>query len=167
MNAICLFDKNSSYNSARIEGTVKFYQCCDKEPTRIVISLRGFKPNKTHAIHIHEYGDFSQGCMSAGGHYNPYDQFHGSYILHGFKRHAGDLINNIVSDDYGNFFIDYNDELVNLYGPHSVIGRSIVIHEKPDDLGMGGNDESLITGNAGGRMSCAIIGLAKTQGNGQ
>lgn len=161
MNAICLFDKNSSFNTSKIEGFVKLHQCCDQDATRIIISLRGFKPNKTHAIHIHEYGDFREGCKSAGGHYNPYGQFHGSYKLHGFKRHVGDLINNIESDEYGNFFADFNDELVTLFGTHSVIGRSIVIHEKEDDLGMGGNDESLITGNAGGRMACSVIGLSK------
>ena len=31
-----------------------------------------------------------------------------------------------------------------------------MIHAKPDDLGRGGDDESLRTGNAGGRLSCGI-----------
>jgi Cu-Zn family superoxide dismutase len=39
------------------------------------------------------------------------------------------------------------------------LGRSIVIHESIDDCGFGHNKESLITGNAGGRMACAVIGI--------
>lgn len=50
--------------------------------------------------------------------------------------------------------------MIDLWGNHSVIGRSIVIHEKKDDLGRGGNKGSLASGNAGARIGCCTIGLA-------
>jgi Cu-Zn family superoxide dismutase len=42
-----------------------------------------------------------------------------------------------------------------------MIGRSLVIHESPDDLGMGGHQDSLTTGHAGDRITCAVIGYSK------
>lgn len=50
--------------------------------------------------------------------------------------------------------------MIDLWGNHSVIGRSIVIHEKKDDLGRGGDKGSLASGNAGARIGCCTIGLA-------
>lgn len=31
-----------------------------------------------HGIHIHQYGDMTQGCESMGGHYNPFGSTHGA-----------------------------------------------------------------------------------------
>ena len=168
MNAIAYFDKRCS----PIYGTIRLHQCDSDSDTFFNLDLHGFEPNKIHAIHIHEYGNISGGCMTSGGHYNPYNKNHGCVFLHGKNRHAGDLINNIISDSYGNIEIKFHDDLVNLSGKYSVIGRTIVIHYNMDDLGLGGledgkivnkkvHKESLKTGNAGGRMTCAIIGIDK------
>ena len=54
---------------------------------------------------------------------------------------------------------DAHDKLVQLWGPMSVVGRACVLHAKTDDLGKGGDDESLRTGNAGARIACGVIGL--------
>jgi Cu-Zn family superoxide dismutase len=168
MNAICIFDPNSSFNTAKLSGFVSFHQCDVNKNTKIVVNLSGFKPNKIHAIHIHEEGDLSKGCTSLCAHYNPFGKLHGNIFIHGNDRHVGDLINNIQSDSKGEVKITFYDNLVSLFEPYSVIGRSIVIHEKEDDLGIYRNDntqqgkESGITGNAGKRISCSIIGRSKT-----
>ena len=48
--------------------------------------------------------------------------------------------------------------MIKLQGKYSILGRSVVVHEDKDDLGRGNNNESLITGNAGKRLDCAVIG---------
>jgi hypothetical protein len=69
------------------------------------------------------------------------------------------------------------DSLVKLRGPYSVIGRSMMVHADPDDLGRGDNSKahepgppkngfvSKITGNAGARLVCGEIKLAGVPGS--
>jgi Cu-Zn family superoxide dismutase len=158
-NAIAIFDNPS------VKGSVKFHQCLGSKETKVIFDLHGLAPDKQHAIHIHEYGDESKGCKSLGGHWNPYNKQHGSIFINICDSHAGDLINNIVSDNKGEFYYIYIDPRIQLNGnvKESILGRSVVIHHGVDDLGQGNNPESKITGNAGGRMVCAIIGHAKNE----
>jgi len=48
-----------------------------------------------------------------------------------------------------------------LKGEYSVLGRGVVVHEREDDLGLGGHDDSKTTGHAGARIGCGVIGRAK------
>jgi len=110
-----------------------------------------------HGFHIHQFGDTTNGCASCGGHFNPHGGTHGA--PEGKVRHAGDL-GNIVAADNGIAVVDIVDHLIPIHGPHTIVGRAVVVHEKIDDLGKGGNDESLKTGNAGPRLACGIVALA-------
>ena len=56
--------------------------------------------------------------------------------------------------------LDYEDTLLQLYGPDSIIGRSVVCHADQDDLGTGGFHDSKTTGHAGARLACGTIGLS-------
>lgn len=162
---ICVI-KNSDQDKFPIKGFTKFHQCSPNTPVKVIFHFHGFAPNQTHAIHIHELGNLLEGCKSLGPHYNPHNTTHGSMLYPEYPRHAGDLINNLISDQDGNFFFQYQDDMLTLYGDDSILGRSIVIHEGIDDLGQGMGSkrkESLITGNAGNRIACAVIGRSDNE----
>ncbi|MDA8580408.1 superoxide dismutase family protein [bacterium] len=74
-------------------------------------------------------------------------------------RHFGDL-GNITSSDgvaEGELFLAKGILDNSRYG---ILGRMIIVHADRDDLGEGGDEESLKTGNAGKRLACGVIGLA-------
>ncbi|RDH31271.1 superoxide dismutase [Aspergillus welwitschiae] len=141
-------------------GTVTFEQYDEIAPTTISWSLRGNDPNSERGFHIHEFGDNTNGCTSAGPHFNPFGKTHGA--PDDLERHVGDL-GNFRTDGNGNAEGTMQDGLIKLIGPESIIGRTIVIHAGCDDLGRGGNVESKKTGNAGARPACGVIGLAAGQ----
>ena len=136
------------------------------------VELKGLRPNTEHAIHVHQYGDLRNGCDSACSHFNPHNRLHGRFEFYGPDRHVGDLAvpnGNLLSDRNGRVRIQFYDDLVSLipWNERCVIGRMIVIHEKADDGGIhrySSTDkgrESGKTGNAGKRIACAVIGIAK------
>jgi Cu-Zn family superoxide dismutase len=77
------------------------------------------------------------------------------------QRMVGDL-GNIKADEAGVCVVRLEDNMVKLLGPHSVIGRSVVICAGADDGGRGGQENSLSTGNSGPRVAYGVIGLAKS-----
>lgn len=145
----------------RFKGHVYFHQCHKNNFVNVKMIFSGLKPNKTYAIHIHEFGDLRHGCESLGGHWNPDHTTHGSFLYPNQCRHAGDLINNIQTNKYGKFECVYKDPMFTLTNPSSVIGRSVVLHGHADDLGQGKTKESKINGCAGKKIMCGVIGYCK------
>lgn len=72
---------------------------------------------------------------------------------------VGDL-GNITVDDSGVAQVLITDSKIQLLGPHSIVGRSIVIYAGADDMGRGGQENSLTTGNTGPRIAAGVIGLS-------
>ena len=124
---------------------------------KITYAFNGLAPGP-HGFHVHEFADFSNGCVSAGPHYNPHGKTHGG--PEDETRHVGDL-GNIVADESGVARGEMVDGLIKLSGEFSVIGRSMMVHADVDDLGKGGHDLSPTTGNAGARIACGEIKLVE------
>lgn len=57
-----------------------------------------------------------------------------------------------------NFYIKTQQNIA-LNGQYSIIGRSVALHQNMDDLGLGNNSASLVTGNSGARIACGVIVL--------
>jgi len=140
-------------HSDTVEGLILLIQDPAGGPTLIKGTIRGLEPGE-HGFHIHEYGDLSQGCESAGGHYNPDGVDHGDLE----NGHVGDL-GNITANEDGVAEFTIKAERVDLVGERSVVGRAIGVHADVDDLGKGGDAESRKTGNAGDRLACGVIVL--------
>lgn len=119
---------------------------------RVVADITGLVPGK-HGFHIHEFGDCSSDDgMAAGAHFNPTAMPHSMPMRE--ERHVGDL-GNIEADKDGKAHLDYVDSMLRLHGDTSIVGRAVIVHEKEDDF------KTQPTGNAGGRLACGVIGVAK------
>jgi Cu-Zn family superoxide dismutase len=117
-------------------------------------------PEGEHAVHIHvnPVCDGGVDFRSAGGHFDPLGKQHGR--LNPMRHHAGDMPENVsvAALPTGNNFrmagvanFTVNDLSLRPGALNSVLGRSIIVHEKADDM------RTDPGGNAGNRMACAVI----------
>ena len=145
------------FQHKKIKGTVFFTENIKDKNVLIEIHIEGLKKG-LHGFHVHRYGDMSDECQSMCEHFNPFRKNHGG--PQSKNRHVGDL-GNIEADSNGIVKCSFIDSIIQLRGKHSIIGRGLIIHEDKDDLGLGGHELSLSTGNSGKRIACAVIGYAK------
>ncbi|XP_008559210.1 uncharacterized protein LOC103579557 [Microplitis demolitor] len=150
--AVSKLTPNNATNN--VSGTVTLFQR-GNGPVVVTGIITGLKPGK-HGFHVHEFGNITNGCDSAGEHYNPTNQTHGAPT--DYIRHVGDL-GNVETDDNGVTEIYIVDDVISLTGPYSIIGRSFVVHVGEDDYGRGGTHESCTGGSSGQRASCGVIGI--------
>lgn len=103
----------------------------------------GSNPIGPFGFHIHQYGicqiiDPMDPYLSAGSHYNPDNQPHGN--------HAGDFPVLFSNNGYArmSFFTDR-------FRVSDIIGRSVLIHQNPDDY------RTQPAGDSGKRIGCGVI----------
>jgi len=145
-SAVCVLQGETA------KGVIEFKP--EGDAVRVTGKVEGLTPGK-HGFHIHELGDTTNGCASTGGHFNPTKSNHGGPDSQ--VRHAGDL-GNIVAGADGVANVDIVDKSFKV---QDIIGRAVVTHAAEDDFGLGGHDDSLTTGHAGGRVCCGVIGRHK------
>ncbi len=139
-----------SASNSKVTGMVTFTR--SGEDVNVVADISGLTPGK-HGFHVHEFGDCSApDATSAGGHFNPTKHQHGAPDAS--DRHAGDL-GNIEADPSGKAHLELTDKSMKLSGNDSILGHAVIVHEKADDL------KTQPTGDAGGRLACGVIGVAK------
>ena len=171
-------ENKKSISTSFIKGKVEFSQREKGQPVMVYLRIEGL-PDGVHGFHIHEKpledteGDVMDCCDKLGGHFNVGPKWslesqngtkHGDGMYG--DSHTGDLCNNIVVEN--NFCETYfMDHKISLFGQDErcIIGRSIVIHEERDDMGIPDylddkkNIDKYITGNAGKRIACGNIEL--------
>jgi Cu-Zn family superoxide dismutase len=115
-------------------------------------------PAGKHGFHIHKSGDLrGKGCLGLCEHYDVFTKHkhdHGDGPESSGERHTGDL---------GNIEMKHGASMrKTYYVKHTSVkelwGRSIIVHADEDDLGLGGFDDSKITGHSGSRIGCAVFG---------
>lgn len=129
-----------------LKGTVSFYEV--HGGTIVVAEITGLpvmqeNVNGTfHGFHIHEgagcTGTLTEPFKNAGGHYNPERMQH--------PNHAGDMPP-LLANNGSAFMSFYTDR----FYPEDIVGRTVIIHEMPDDF------HTQPSGNSGEMIGCGQI----------
>lgn len=113
-------------------------------------TVTGLTPG-AHGIHIHANGDCSApDASSAGDHFEPADDPHGSPEDLPDSHHVGDL-GNITAGENGEAELNITDTEIELSGANSVIDKAIIVHAGRDDF------ETQPSGDSGARIGCGVI----------
>lgn len=89
-------------------------------------------------FHIHKNGDCGDDFANTGGHYDRDANMH--------PAHTGDLIPLMSGDGYS--WVCFYDSSLSIA---ELIGKSIIIHRKPDDF------KTQPSGDSGDKIACGII----------
>ncbi len=134
-----------------LNGVVTF--CTVLGGTEVAVEVNGLPPYKPatkendqvgpHGFHIHENGSCSTADQvkpfeAAGGHWNPTNEPHGN--------HDGDFPVLFSQNGYSRMTF-----FTNKFTVPQIIGKSIVIHEGPDDY------KTQPSGASGRRLACGVI----------
>lgn len=130
----------------KINGKVCFYSV--HGGTVVESEIYGLPENEKQMIgnffgfHIHEgdscSGDEKDLLKNTGGHYNPLNVEH--------PNHAGDLIPLLSVGDKA-----WSSFYTGRFYPEDIIGKTVVIHDMPDDF------RSQPAGNSGKKIACGVI----------
>jgi Cu-Zn family superoxide dismutase len=129
-------------------GTIRFETT--ERGVRVISDLTGL-PSGRHGYHVHLLGNCSaEDGKSAGTHFN----FDGSSKEppKNIRRITGNLGDLDAKAD-GTARAEAIVQRASLQGRYSLIGRAVVIHEKPNDP----NEPPI--GAAGKRLACGVIGI--------
>lgn len=129
-----------------ISGTVRLYQA--NEGVIVFAQVSGLPQSDTSCqervfgFHIHEgtdcSGNMDDPFADAMSHYNPNGCGH--------PHHAGDL-----PPLFGNNGLALSLFLTNRFSIDEVIGRTVIIHDRPDDF------TSQPSGNSGTKIACGVL----------
>lgn len=134
-----------------IKGTVLFMDAPDG--TEVCVEVTGLPEFKAadgnspqigpHGFHIHQFGNCEVGdannpFKAAGEHWNPTNQPHGN--------HAGDFP--VLFSNHGRAMMCF---FTDKFKVGDVVGKSVVIHQGPDDF------KSQPAENSGKRLACGVI----------
>jgi Cu-Zn family superoxide dismutase len=119
------------------------------------------QPPGDHGIHLHAVGDCGDTADpvtgapvpfgAAGAHFDPeMTSHHGALEDPATVSHGGDLGNIHVGAD-GVGVLEVTKADLTLDGPHSILGRGLIIHANTDDL------VTQPTGGSGARIACGVI----------
>ena len=135
----------------QIRGTVRFYAVMGG--TWVCVEVNGLPeyrpatsstpPIGPFGFHLHQnascqVGEPANPFQGAGGHWNPTNQPHGN--------HAGDFPVLFSNNGYARMCFFTNKFTVN-----QIIGKTVVIHENPDDY------RTQPAGASGNRLACGVI----------
>lgn len=129
-------------NYPDIRGMVLFYRF--RQGTIVVADILGLPDNGTgiYGFHIHEglacAGTAEEPLANTKGHFNPYGKEH--------PLHAGDMPVLFANNGkaWGAFYTER-------FLPGEVLGRTVVIHDMPDDY------RSQPAGDSGEKVACGVI----------
>ena len=129
-----------------IGGNVWFYQT--PLGTLVVADIKGLPKargrcgGRVFGFHIHEGGSCSGNSdvlfADVGAHYNPYECPH--------PYHAGDMPPLFGADGFA-----FSAFLTDRFSAEEVIGKTVIIHDSPDDF------TTQPSGNSGVKIACGVI----------
>ncbi|KAK4875753.1 hypothetical protein RN001_012175 [Aquatica leii] len=123
---------------ASVQGKIEFYQQTEYDITNVEVSLEGLNDNKGYHVHItpiQENLQFPCEASTVYDHWNPLKVDSSSspknYRGTSDQYEMGDLSGKFGSlENHTIYKHDYNDTMLPLFGPRSILGRSIVIEKR-------------------------------------
>jgi len=158
IRAVCVL-KGGENNT--IQGVINFAQMIGMNQLKITGEIQGLPTDRKLAIHVHEFGDLTNGPISTGNRFNPEKKV--SSTSKDQTTYVTGEFGSLQINPEGQTKIDVIDKRLTLFGPSSIIGRSVVIiDEKEDDLIRIETEENKGTNTIGtNRLAAGVIGICQ------